>query len=192
MTDFGDQLLNTLLNGAFPAVDTVVIGNDEMPGQWLLQSTKREFLWQKQQGYGLNGARLLFTGLQNVEFSFLARFWDPKDWAAFNNKYRSKYFSAAVVALGAQKGYALGITHPELNAIGVKSAVLKSTPVFTNNGRGLYSALVEFIEFRGPPQIAQESPDAALPNAGPPTPSSADNAVSETALHDNQLRGARG
>lgn len=192
MSNFRSQILDITFNGSFPGVDTISLANDVMPGQWVLQEGSVTFSWQEKKGYGLDGASIVATGRELAKPVFIARFWNVADWTNFNDNFRSKYFSKAAYTLAALQTYAIGILHPELNKVGVMYVAPAEIPWFTNNGKGLWTGRVRFIEWRGAPVIAQESPDAALPTAHAPQPSSADNAAAGEAQEINEVKGGRG
>lgn len=175
---------------SFPAVDTIRIGADVMPGQWILQPTYLEYGWQVQQGWGQSGATVFPIGDQLVNAPFLVKFWSARDWASFQ-PFRMKYIRKAVVKLGGTATYALGIVHPELAALGVTSVVVKKNPAFTNNGKGLWTGAVEFLQYRKA-QPALERPAASIPAAAAPQPSAADAIEQAQLSHQAQVMGSRG
>lgn len=174
----------------FPAVDTIKLGVDTMPGNWILLPTYKEFGWQQQKGWGLTGATVRPTGDELVVAPFLVRFWNPFEWSAFQN-FRRKYLSKAVFSVAGNLTYAIGIVHPELNALGVESVVPRKVPAFTNNGKGLWSGTVEFLQYRKP-QPVLETPNAAIPAAAAPQPSATDSLQQEQLSKQAQLGGSRG
>lgn len=174
----------------FPAVDTIKLGGDTMPGQWILQPTAKEYGWQIQKGWGQAGASVMPVGDELVVATFLVRFHRAHDWAAFQ-PYRMKYLQKALVQRGGQATYALSIEHPELQALGVVAVVPRKTPVFTNNGKGLWTGTVEFLQFRLAKPMP-EQPRAQIPAAPEPTPSSEDALNQAGAAHQDEVEGARG
>jgi hypothetical protein len=175
---------------SFPAVDTIRIGADVMPGNWILLPTFKEFGWQIQKGWALTGATVRPIGDELVVAPFLVRFFRAQDWAAFQ-PFRMKYLQKAVFKVAGNLTYALGIVHPELNALGVTSVVPRRVPAFTNNGKGLWTGHVEFLQYRKP-QAALEAPNASIPAAAAPQPSAADALEQEQLAHQAQIAGARG
>jgi hypothetical protein len=179
------------LSSGFPSVDTIKLGPDVMPGQWILQPCAREFLIQIQQGWGLDGASSRLAGAQVVDsIQFLARFWTASDWDAFQ-PLRRKYLLKPAYSVAGNKNYAIGILHPELQAIGVAAVLVKRTPVFTNTGKGLWVGIVEFSEFK-PPKPTPEFSQVAIPAAAEPQPSAQDALEQEMLTHQGQIQGARG
>jgi hypothetical protein len=174
----------------FPAVDTIVLGQDVMPGQWVALPTKKEFGWIIQKGWGLSGATVRPGGDELIVAPFAVGFWNAADWVAFQ-PLRKKYLSKALFSVAGNLTYAIGIVHPELNALGVRSVVPKSVPIFTNNGKGKWIGTVEFLEYRKP-RPALEAPAAAIPAAAAPVPSAQDALEAEVAKHAAELAAARG
>ena len=174
----------------FPAVDTIILGSNAMPGQWILQPGGKEFGWQIQQGWGLSGATVRPLGDLLPGPIFLVKFWNAMDWDLFQ-PFRDKYLSKAVFTVAGAKTYAIGIYHPELAAVGVTSVVPKKVPWFCNNGKGLWTGMVEFLQYRKPVIVA-ESPNASIPAAAAPTPSASDQLDAASKLHTAQLQGSRG
>jgi hypothetical protein len=173
----------------FPSVDTIRLGNDLMPGQWVLMPGGREFGWQEQKGWGLAGATVRPIGDELAHPTFLVKFWSAADWDLFQ-VFRLKYLQKQAFGLGAARTYAIGIFHPELNSLGITSVVVKRTPWFVNNGRGLWSGIVEFTQYRKP-QPVLETPKASIPAAQAPTPSAQDQLEREMVIQQNAMAGAR-
>lgn len=173
----------------FPGVNTISLGESELPGQWILQPGAAEFVFQEQQGIGLSGATLRVIGDKLAHATFLAIFWKESDWDRFQ-PIRKKYLTRAVYKQGTAGSYAIGIKHPELNFLGIVSVALAKTPWFTRTPQGKWYGQVEFIQYRKP-KPALESPDAAIPAAAEPNPSAQDSYEQELALHVAQGQGTR-
>jgi hypothetical protein len=148
-------------------VDTIQIGGVPAPGQWILQPTHREFGWQIQKGFGISGATIFPIGDELLVASFLIRLWDVHP-ASPTNQYpaftlfASLYLKKATFSVGGGlTGFALGINHPELARLGAKSFVVRKSPSLTNNGRGTWTGVCEFVEYRKP-KPALSKPAAAL------------------------------
>jgi len=184
-TSFAQSLV-----GGFPAADTIKLGQDTMPGQWILMPGQREFGWQIQKGWGLSGATVRPIGDELAAPVFLVRFWTTADWNAFQ-PFRRKYLAKAVFSVSGNKTYAIGIVHPELNALGITAVVPRKVPWFTNTGKGLWVGNVELLQYR-PAVIVAEQPLAAIPAAAAPTPSAQDSLEQEQLTHQAQIQGARG
>lgn len=163
----------------FPAVDKISIASVVPPGKWTLTAAKKVYGWQVQKGYAQSGATVFPIGDELVAPRFMVEIWDGTiDWPAFR-LFRSNFLKKALVSVGgAPIAYALGIDHPELKDMGVTSVVVREINPFTNDGTGLWSSEIEFLQYRKP-QPALSKPLAAIPDKSPPVPSAQDNAQRE-------------
>jgi len=172
------------------ASESIWLGQDLQPGQWILAPGGKEFGWQEQKGWLLTGASLLPIGDPLVPFEFLVKFWRVKDWDYFQ-QFRKKYLTRPAYSPAGNATYAIGIIHPELNAVGISSCVPVITPFFTNNGKGLWTGVVKFKQYRKA-QIAMERPRAIIPAAAAPNPAASDALEREQLTHTSQILGGRG
>ena len=171
----GNTLWNALppLLGGFPAVDTITVCSVPAPGKWTLQKGPRVFGWDIRKGYGLSGATVVPSGDDLVVAEFLVELWDPSDYALFG-AFRSQFLKKALVSIpGGVAAMALGIDHPELKALGAVSFVVKEVNPLMNDGYGVWSCSVVFLEYRKP-LPALSKPPAALPDVAPPKPTAQD------------------
>lgn len=175
----------------FPATDSLVLGDDRLPGVWHLLPGSKEYGWQEQKGMGLAGATLLMTGDPLVKCQFLVQFFREQDWDDFQ-PFRAKYFKKPVPSQqGSTKTYALKIQHPELHAVGVDAVVLLKVPWWTNTGKGNWVGTVEFSQYRAPVPI-KESPRAKIPSVSKKPPVAQTAREQENAAKLQQLLGSRG
>ncbi len=152
---------------AFPIVDSFTIASIPMPGKWTLLDAKKKFGWQIQAGYMLSGAFVLPKGDELVVAKFRGEFWDFKDYALYD-QIRKTIFAKGLITLGLVAA-ALGIDHPELKSLGVASVVvLEMGPVLQSEG-GLWTVLVDFLQYR-PPLPAPKKPAFVVPDIAPPVP----------------------
>jgi hypothetical protein len=163
----------------FPAVDTITIAGVQPVGKWTLTRASKVYGWQIQKGYALSGATVFPIGDELVKPRFLVELWDGAvQWPAFR-LFRSKFLKKALVSVGgAAPSYALGIDHPELKDLGVTSVVVLEINPVLNDGYGLWSTEIEFLQYRKP-QPALSKPLAAIPDAAPPVPTAQNNAERE-------------
>jgi hypothetical protein len=63
--------------------------------------------------------------------------------------------------------------------------------VFVNNGKGLWTGTVEFLQYRAP-TLAPERPFAPIPPAAAPNPSAADSLEQQQLSAQAQVMGGRG
>jgi hypothetical protein len=191
--DVGDPFASVLSIGT-PAVDSIVVNGATAPGQWVLQPGYKEFGWQIQQGFALSGATVFPKGDELMVAPFLIKLWDmafPAQYQAFV-QFRSLYLKKAVFGLpGGLGAYALGISHPELNALGGTSWVVKKVPWLTNNGKGLWTGTCEFLQYRKP-QPALNKPNATIPGAAKAVPKAADALQQQILDNAAKIAAARG
>jgi hypothetical protein len=180
-----------LVGGGFPGVDSITIGAETAPGQWVLMPCSKVFGWQIQQGYALSGATVFPKGDELLVAPFLIKLWDPDDYPLFV-AFAAKYLKKAVFSPGGGfTAFALGIGHPELARLGVTSVVVQKSPVLTQNERRLWSGVVEFLQYRKP-KPALGKPNASIPSASTPKPIAQD--AQDVAIQQRQaaLAAARG
>jgi hypothetical protein len=155
--------------GLFPSSDSIVLANILAPGKWTLQSAPKVFGWDIRKGTALSGASVVPSGDELVLADFLVELWDDTQFPLFE-LFRAAYLKKPILGVaGAPVSLALGISHPELKALGVTAVVVKEVSPLVNNGKGLWSCHVKFLQYRKPrPALAR--PDASIPDNGVPTP----------------------
>jgi hypothetical protein len=155
--------------GLFPAVDTITLANVPGPGKWTLLSGPKKFGWDIRKGTGLSGATVVPTGDELVEPVFLVELFDDLQYQAFK-LFRAAFLKKPLIGVpGAPTSLALGIDHPELKEMGVTSVVVREINPAVNDGFGLWTSLVKFLQYRKPlPALAK--PTAAIPDNGAPVP----------------------
>jgi hypothetical protein len=160
----------------FPGSNTIVIGGDPAPGKWTLTEAPKVYGWDIRKGFGLSGATVVPIGDELVEATFLVELWDEDDtdhYADFK-AYRKKYLRKGVVKTpGGITTKALGLQHPELNDMEVTQVVVKKITPLVNDGYGLWTCTVTFLQYRKP-VIAPPKPLAAIPAAAAPKPTAQD------------------
>lgn len=153
---------NPFITG-FPAKDTFNILGIDMPGKWILVSATKEFGWQVQQGYGFSGAVVLPIGDPLVKAKFKGEFFASTDVILFK-AIRARLLIKPTLSVGLVS-FAYSITHPELNNLGVSSVVVKTIAPLIDEGGGLWTSEIEFLQYRRPfpvgPLPTQETPAVA-------------------------------
>lgn len=157
----------------FPAVNTITLAGQTMPGQWVLSDASKVFGWQEQKGFGLSGAFAFPTGDELVHAKFTVSIWTSVDFAAFREVRKSLLKKPVFTVGGTLTSKALGIDHPELKAMGVTAVVVKSVSAMVNDGTGLWTCSVEFLQWRKP-VLALPKPSTVIPDAPPPQPTAQD------------------
>lgn len=156
--------------GLFPAVDKITIANVEPPGKWTLLSAPKVYGWVIRKGTALSGATVVPDGDELVLAHFLVELNNDPQYPLFK-VFRAAFLKKALIGVpGAPTALALGIDHPELKEMGCTSVVVKEMTPLTNDGLGLWSCHVKFLQYRRPvPALAR--PTAAIPDNGAPVPS---------------------
>lgn len=176
---------------SLPGVDTISIGVIPAPGQWILQPCSREFGWQINKGFALSGASVFPTGDELLVAPFLIKIWTDAQYDLFV-PFAAQFLKKAVISPGGGfTAFAMGITHPELQRLGIQSFVVKKHPVLTRNEKGLWTGVAEFLEYRKPvPALGK--PNAAIPGAATPVPTATDKLDAEILRRRAQRAASRG
>jgi hypothetical protein len=157
----------------FPAVNTISIAGNIMPGMWVLQDATREFGWQIQKAAFLSGATLLPVGDDPLIAKFLVSIWRSIDMALFKELQKTLLRKPVYVVGGTVSTKAFEIAHPALLALGCKNFVVKSVSAMVNDGTGLWTCTVEFLEWRKPVQAVAKA-STVIPDDPPPQPTAQD------------------
>lgn len=160
----------------FPAVNTIVLAGQSLPGKWTLLEAPKKYGWQIQKGFGLSGAFVLPTGDELIVPKFQGEFWNDADWALFK-PIRAALLAKAAYTQGAsndkKNSRAMAIDHPELKAFGVTSVVVAEVTPIVDQGGGRWVMTVSFIQYR-PPIAAPSRPNSIIPDAAAPNPTAQD------------------
>jgi hypothetical protein len=154
---------------SFPAADTFTIAAFKMPGKWTLLDAPKVFGWEIRQGFGLSGAVVVPRGDPLVIAKFRGEMWEPADYALYKEIRRAILVKPVFSLGGALLTAAMGISHPELNALGVKSVVMWEIRPTIQEDTGLWVAHVDFLQYR-PPVRAEKQPKVEIPAIAPPNP----------------------
>jgi hypothetical protein len=170
-----DAVAPNPLVSAFPAVNTITLAGQTMPGRWILTDATKVFGWQIQKGFGLSGAFAFPIGDELVVPKFTVVIWTSSDFQVFR-EVRKVLLKKPVFSVGGTlTSKALGIGHPELKALGVESVVVKSLGPMVNDEEkgGWWTCTVEFLQWRKP-VLALPKPAGSIPDNGPPQPTALD------------------
>lgn len=158
---------------AFPAVNTITLAGQTMPGRWLLLDAPKVFGWQIQKGFGLSGAFAFPTGDELIVAKFQVWIWKSVDFQAFR-EVRKLLLKKPVFSVGGLlSSKAMGIYHPELKDLGVEAVVVKSVTPMVNDEYGTWVGTVEFLQWRTP-KLAPPKPAGTIPDIVKPAPSAQD------------------
>lgn len=147
----------------FPAQDYIMISFDKSPGKATIVSANSPRGWQVMKSPYVSGAALVPTGDEPARFDIMFELWTAEHLKAWRY-FAAAYFDKSVrFEPGTIKPVALSISHPILNAapLRITSAVIVGATALMNDGYGLYSCVVSFLQYRAPIPAAKR-PDASL------------------------------
>lgn len=133
-----------------------------------MKGFKRTTIWDVRKGKGVAGATLTRTNRPPMEGTIVSQLTTSQDfsnWEAF--VFNVLYVPDNIKDPPGPQG--LKIQHPQLNFIGLNTVVVKHFTGPEHQGKGLYTATVEFIEWFPPPPksitstVVQAAPDAPAP-----------------------------
>lgn len=125
-------------------VNHVILAGQRSPGIAELQGFSSPRRWDERRGYALSGATLVFRGVGLAHGKLLLRLYTPQDWDDWST------FSTLVQRppLG-ERARAMDISHPILEALGVRSVVVEDVKQPTETGTGgEYTIEISLIEHR--------------------------------------------
>jgi len=154
----------------WPAVDSIWLGGEQAPGKWTLRSAPRVYDWQVVLQWSMEGGALLPKCVAPMAIEFLVELFDDpsnqKDYYLEYMAFRSKWLKRpSWQPGGSSKQFAIPILHPELNFRRVNSVVIAEENPLVNDGSGLWSCTVKFIQWM-PFRAMKIKPDAAYPSDG--------------------------
>jgi hypothetical protein len=194
MSEKLNGLTKRLWNGGptlFPAADTINIGGSTAPGKWRLIEATKQYGWDIRKGQALDGATVVPTGDELIVAKFEVTLWDEAQFAPFY-LLRTTYLRKALrKTSGSLNTWAIGVDHPELGALGAGDFVVKEITPLVNNGNGLWTCTVTFLQYRKP-KAALSKPDAAIPAAAAPMPTAQDAQQREIQDSMNTIQGLQG
>jgi hypothetical protein len=140
----------------------------------------RETGWDVKKGKGTKGATLTLKDQPPCEGSITLQLIGPGGFYATGQPSTDfaqwDTFVSNVLAISPeqQKAEGLAIFHPAFAAIGLTSVVVKHYTPLEHQGRGLYTATIQMIEWTAPPSVSivstvsSNAPDNATPDAVTP------------------------
>jgi hypothetical protein len=179
------SLLDVIAGTSPPAKDYIVLGGVRSPGRATVLGAGSPRKWDKQQGYGVSGATLAFTGDDLSEFDVVIDLWEDshwREWGAF-----AKVLASRPKGRFSPEG-AFTIVHPVLNRtpISISSVVVLDAGGFEQNDTGLWTTRIKFSAYRKP-RVALGKPNAAIPGVAGKTATAQDAADRQiAALLDEQ------
>lgn len=171
---------------SFPVVDSFSLMGAVLPGQWRLQKATRHWEWAYVVGPGYIGATYTSVSGPPVNIEFRGEFWNPVDWATFKqiDALILKSPAKGVGLTGSQlSSLALGVTHPELQRLGVNSVVLFEKEPLIQEAGGKWVTHLRFLEWTRALKLAPP-PKFAIPDI---TVVGAINAATDFSTQKDQL-----
>ncbi|GAC1536316.1 MAG: hypothetical protein NVS3B10_00110 [Polyangiales bacterium] len=134
------------------AWDVVVIAGVASPGVCKVSDCKRAHEWDVKKGKGTYGSTTTFVGRPPAKFSVTFKAWTSAifaQWASFLPllKYDPTKKTAQAVSL----------YHPSLVELDLGNVVTESIGNWVHDGEGMYSRVVEFIEYFPAPKASAVS-----------------------------------
>lgn len=157
MTSFAD--FNPI--GAPDVWDDMVVGTMVCPGICKIGDLKRKNTWDVKKGKGTLGATITFVGREPVSFPVVFYLWTEAHFTAWDAFIKQFEFDPTK-----KKVTAIGVFHPALASININSVVIESIGAVKNEGKGLYSITVEFLEYFPPPKKAASGTPSGTKNSG--------------------------
>lgn len=130
--------------------DTLLLGGKETPGVAEVSGADRPYKIDEKDGPGTEGAILTYRGKRLAKFTVKLKFWlvtgGDDDQLDEWDRFRPTLEQAAN-----KKGVtALDVVHPALNDLGIKSVICDKIGQLVNEGKGLWSVTLSFIEYAPP------------------------------------------
>lgn len=170
-----------------PAQDFIVLGGEKSPGRATPVGAGSPRKWDKQGGYGISGATLLFTGDDLSEFDVIIDLWELEHWIAW-----AKFARVLEKSPIGTRPKALEIIHPLLNRAPLKitQVVIRDVTQFERSPKGMWTCRIMLTTYRAPlPALGK--PDGTIPRASAPIdPFGSDPVIKDLVAKQAALGGA--
>jgi hypothetical protein len=161
------NLVSLLNQGSPPHQDFIVLNGKKSPGRATVMGAGSPRKWDKQPGYGLSGAILVYTGNDLSEFDVLLELWLDEHWSDYANFVQV----LEKVPSGKRPTKPLQIIHPVLNRapIRITQVVLRDVSAPEQDDEGTWSIRLSFTTWSDPlPALGK--PNAKIPGVEAPDP----------------------
>lgn len=151
----------------FPTNNFFILGGARCPGKATLVSATKIYGWEIRKGNALTGATVVPTGDELVEAKFLVEVWSAEDYIGWL-QFAAKFLSNAIQKLpGTTSSKAMRILHQQLNGppLNVTEVVAKAVNPLANDGYGLWSGEIVFLQYRRP-RAALPRPNGTIDATG--------------------------
>lgn len=162
---------------SFPDQDYIILAGVRSPGVCrFTKSANSPRSWDVRQGYGFSGAYVVYTGAGLAKFSIAFDLWN-------GDQFSAPWLQFAALLEKPKRGVKLrgmGIVHPRLQMAPwrIKDVVVEDVTAFESTDEGLYTAVVDFLEY-SPPKPVLVKPTEAIPGITLAAPTASDNADAE-------------
>jgi hypothetical protein len=136
-------------------IDYILLRGLKSPGIAEVVDANSPRNWDERRGYGFSGATVIFRGVGLAYPVIKFRLWTEEHWdlwSVFRVLLEKPPFG--------ERAQAMSVWHPHLEAQGITSVVVQDLASPVNEGNGIWSITVKFIEYRRP-KVALAKPDGA-------------------------------
>lgn len=130
------------------------------PGRAIIKGAGSPRTWNAQQGYGADGASLLYAGAALSSFEVAISIWkEPQHWIEWE-VFVPLLAKPAALPLGVGlPEFALSITHPQLNAKPweIRSVVVEDVSQWEQDDVGLWTCTIKFKAYRKPKPVLDKA-----------------------------------
>lgn len=124
-------------------VDYIVLAGKKSPGIATIFGADRPRKYDEQNGYGLSGATLRFTGLGLSHFKVELMLYTTEDWDAWN-----VWKSVLDKPPTGRVPQSLSIRHPLLDSVQISQVVVENDVAPEQVGDGVWKVEIKFSQFR--------------------------------------------
>lgn len=158
-TDVANDIANKLR--PWPVQDWIVLAGEKSPGVAVVRGAETKRTWDIQNGYGTDGATLVFHGGELTKFDVDIFAWLPEHFSAW------KRFARATLLPPTDRARvtSMSIEHPLLNdpPVSIQQVVVEGISQWEQDPEDmLWVRTIKFIQYRAP------VPVLARPDVGPP------------------------
>ncbi|MDX6479513.1 MAG: hypothetical protein QOG85_23 [Gaiellaceae bacterium] len=149
-----------LLNSATPPVqDFIILQGRRSPGRATITNAGSPRTWDKQKGWGMSGATLIYTGDDLSDFDVIIDIWEKSHWGEWNDFAR--VLEKRSSGLGAKF---LEISHPVLYRapLRISQVAIRDVTQFEQSKTGLWTCRILMTAWNSPlPALGK--PDGTIP-----------------------------
>ena len=179
------------------AYEVVTIAGIDSPGLAQVQSINRSYQWDVKVGKGAFGSTTTFTGRVPAEFSVLFTLWRSAHFAQWSRFVKRLKYDPTKIRYNIETRWvsgvdAVGIYHPSLAQLDIKSVVVKKINGISHKGKGVYETSIEFLEWFPPPKISVvATPASSTPVTGLPVDADVQRRQDRIALQNQVLNAGK-